>query len=1148
MGKNHDINCWAEYIQRCIQCQTLFYPELLESEVCCLPKTAEQLFKQVFSNTGTLQQATQLSLEDTYIDTIVQQYISDLQKRSEFKFATKLVQDCSGQMRWESETDAATRPGTVVWCRLDCKNYRSVTAIPTDPSKPRIRMDGLASRRLGFHGDVVKVDTINKCVLLDEETEQAICKTHFGASFLCRVDPKNPVMFFPLDIKHPKFVNLPSLTRRKDGVICFDPKSLNSIPKINNFIPLKCAVQMLFIVKFLGWRKNFHYPLGIIVGALPCGNSPTTGDMVLRIAHNIPLTLQQVFSDCPAPSRPVFTDAFTIDPQGSTDHDDALTCKLLKKKDNSEDYQIGVHITNVQQCIGKDSELDKQAFQIGCAAYSAPDKCVSKMLPESVVNACSLMERKPQNVFSVLAQVTFKNGAVHVVHNTTIRENTINSKLKLTYREAQSIIDNSRMDHQLAAKVAHYNQSCDGALTITNQLQILWKAASFLRQQRLGKGAYCFLVDEPDRELYPEAHYLVEELMIWANENVGKKLLEKFPDSTILRTQDVPNESELQSMIEVHGSLMAASLALRSYVPQNHHQLQGEPLHILQTSFTHIQEKIQSGSIKQALHCIQFEHLHPQFAAIHSCFRQIQSSSNYIVSTRQQKNYWHDTLKCKNYTHFTSPIRRYIDIVIQRQLHAALRKQDNPYSKDELENISIRCKEAARRARNYERDVNRLLLANTFQQSSKQFLAIVMRVEEGDIDFCFPDLSLKKYYSREAIHLRTLNATMISQQTKLTVSAARPVDHKSSQSILEASWKAKVCSFIGSPQKFLKSDIQICSGEINEEKVEITLFVPELGNEANQTSHLIERKLSAVISPLTCPIPLHIWGEAQGWLEKDPKSLNPEALLKKFRPSQQVHTTVTNPVFPDSPLWIYKVCRSLQACEVIKVQLCASLVRERRNLMILAPQVQLLEVAPELRICIQHNSSPVECFTDKPTQTASKERYWNLKEYFGKWEKVLLAEAAHNSLTDSELLIIKDVTLNWPKLSREIDSSGQVYYQLPMRADRNERCVCVEPPKRFMNSSYNFFKFSQGDLVCVRCNITEDNGNDIRCVFHMVVDSVDLQFEKQSTQEISKASIYLKFVSESSNYVSCRVEKFLQQRLRSLPCEVQLIPLILPYK
>ena len=42
--------------------------------------------------------------------------------------------------------------------------------------------------------------------------------------------------------------------------------------------------------------------------------------------------------------------------------------------------------------------------------------------------------------------------------------------------------------------------------------------------------------------------------------------------------------------------------------------------------------------------------------------------------------------------------------------------------------------------------------------------------------------------------------------------------------------------------------------------------------------------------------------------------------------------------------------------------------------MILDPCVQLLKVVPELRVCIQHNSHPVEYFTlhEKPTDSASK--------------------------------------------------------------------------------------------------------------------------------------------------------------------------------
>jgi len=41
------------------------------------------------------------------------------------------------------------------------------------------------------------------------------------------------------------------------------------------------AVKMIFVVKFLGCRARFTYPLDIIVGAMPAGFSMLAGHLVL---------------------------------------------------------------------------------------------------------------------------------------------------------------------------------------------------------------------------------------------------------------------------------------------------------------------------------------------------------------------------------------------------------------------------------------------------------------------------------------------------------------------------------------------------------------------------------------------------------------------------------------------------------------------------------------------------------------------------------------------------------------------------------------------------------------------------------------------------------------------------------------------------
>ena len=208
----------------------------------------------------------------------------------------------------------------------------------------------------------------------------------------------------------------------------------------------------------------------------------------------------------------------------------------------------------------------------------------------------------------------------------------------------------------------------------------------------------------------------------------------------------------------------------------------------------------------------------------------------------------------------------------------------------------------------------------------------------------------------------------------------------------------------------------------------------------------------------------------------------------------------------------------------------------------LAPCIQLLEVGPGLSICIQHNDRPAECFTDKLTVNASKKAYASIQEYFQSWEQVILAEAAISSITDSELLLIKDVSLIWPKLSMQIESNGQVYYQLHIPESEMEAGVCMKLPKQFVKSSYDFFKFNEGDLACVRYNIKESS---TKFVLHMIVYHVKHLYTE--SRDLVGIDVYLKIAGQKSNYISSAMKEVLT---RGAPprCEVQLIPLSLPYQ
>ena len=1182
MSSHFQTNCWMEYIRRCIQCQSLIPPTVHSpSEAQTLPKIIGQLCEKVLLS-ETIQHAEDQSFDS---DDILERYISDLNDRHEFKLAARLVQSPSGDLSWE--TDKSSLPSTngnrIVWCQLDCKDFRNAVAKPLDPNSNQeaiqLNTKSISDRKGTFHGSVVKVDTILKRVLFDEETEEALANTHFGTSFPCRVDPKNPIMFFPLDPRYPKFVNLPMLDKDRVGVVCFDPKTINCTPKMNNFIPLEVAAKTLFIVKFLGWTNRFPYPLGIIVAALPSGNSPYTSELVLRIRNNVPLVscpVQASLAEAQAYSHTcsTFTGAFTIDPKDSPDHDDALTCRLVSTKENC--YEIGVHITNVQHYVPKDSELDKEARKRGCAVYRSSNKCISYMLPETLVkDKLSISEGKKTRTLSVVARYILdkdnnvKEGPIDV----SFEDTQVECSLQLTYEEAYRILckelNYRNSDRGFDEKIARYNRSCH--IKIEPQLSVLWKIAMFLRKLRLGEeAAYCMPLDEPEKEKCPEAHYLIEELMIWANCQVAKRLLKDFPDRTILRVQDKPQEEEKIKLQQVHGATLVTTLAHRNLAPPKKEPL--NEVHILQSIYQKIKNYLDRSLLRNALHYVKFERFHPQMAvataAVHRCERA--SASNYIVSTRDRKDYLHNALQCTQYTHFTSPIRRYIDIVVQRLLYAAIHGLRCPYSPEDLEAICSQTKDAMKHSKNYSRDIQRMDLATNLCGTSQVYVSFIQQVtEDAEIELIFADPQLKVLYERERLiplkHFKALSIPS-TRERQLSPGVVNPnvvpmhspsPEPSPDDSVM---WQVKIASFKGTLTSFFSNpDIQVVTAhalpaEHKKRYAEISLYIP-VNNTVSEQSPLEEHKLNAKILPYTHAMSQNTWEWLQRIAKLDPtlfkhdpdsvadKILKGAGFTSKSRSVSYKPPSLTN---SPSPLLIYKLHRPLQVSEVLKVHLTASPLSY-----VLSPSLQLVEVGPELRICIQHNSNPSECFADRLVEDASKIRYGSLEEYFRCWEQVLLSEAVIESLAESEVLIIKDVTLTWPKLEDQCDPFGQVTYKLNIPEGKKDAGVVMELPDDFLKMSYEFFRFDIGDLLCIRYTVKREDNDESGFTLHMVIHHKDIQYKKSERASVmEKAIFYLKFVGPSSNNISPAVADMLQGQTSgvTLQCEVQLLPLTLPFR
>ncbi len=754
------------------------------------------------------------------------------------------------------------------------------------------------------------------------------------------------------------------------------------------------------------------------------------------------------------------------------------------------------------------------------------------MFPDNIVQATSLLEGQLRDSYSVLITVYIREGVVFKTTNVSIKASVTKSVLELTYPEAQAIMFNdasSTVTPSVAAKVHGYNQACtNNKLTINKKLQVLWNVALLLRTRRLKEAANAFPEMDPADIGHPEAHFLVEEFMVWANQEVASFLLRALPDSALLRTQANPSGDQFETLVQNHGCSMATSLHLRRYTRQ---QQPCDSISVLRSVLEDIQRELKQGSVRRALNYIQFEHLHAKLAVAHSLFRQVQSPSNYCVAQVEDQCYSHDSLQCSQYTHFTSPIRRYIDVVIQRLLHAVLRGCSTPHTAEELNKIGKQCQRSHKQANQYERDMSKMNCAADLLQSSKELVCFVTQVEEGRLHLCFKD---RMTFRAPSVSLNNLGASRSSRQ----LSETREGSHTDTRPEGGPGfvWEVRMASFTGT--SLFHPKLELCKPEENDAaNLTVDVYIDESQGSVQQSSNLIERRLHARLNSLACTVPVSLWQNSQACLKQHvPESKASEALSQICAYTNP--PTENQPVMPQSALYVITIKRPIQPYEAIRVQMSAT----HRDQTIM-PSIQLLEVGPGVRVCIQHNTRPAECFTDKLTEKATQRHYKDVKEYFQRWEPVILAEAAHNSLRESEFFLVRDVTLRWPELTRIVSSTGEVYYQLVVAPGKNG--VEMKIPQEFIQSSYDFFKFSEGDLACVRYDIPTES-KPIHCVFHMVICHVERIFEKHGTKKkLKTATAYLKFVGPTSNYISGKVEK----HLRKLPqCEVQLISLTLPYR
>ncbi len=327
----------------------------------------------------------------------------------------------------------------------------------------------------------------------------------------------------------------------------------------------------------------------------------------------------------------------TIDGEDAKDFDDAVYCEEKQRGG----FQLYVAIADVSHYVRPNTALDREAEVRGNSVYF-PGKVIP-MLPEILSNGLCSLNPDVDRLCMICVMSIDKTGKITRYE---FREGIMRSHARLTYTKVATLL-----------KEDHKNLSGQEA-ALFPQLISLYNLYQILKNAREQRGAIEFETIETrilfDKEgkiarIEPvqrnDAHRLIEECMLCANVACAR-FLKKHKLPGLYRNHEGPPPDKLADLrVFLHelGLTLGGGTAPK---PVDYAKL-------LRT----IRHRSDAPVIQTVL---------------------LRSLSQAVYS---KDNLGHFGLAYPAYCHFTSPIRRYPDLLVHRQIRTALRGQQRPRKK-----------------------------------------------------------------------------------------------------------------------------------------------------------------------------------------------------------------------------------------------------------------------------------------------------------------------------------------------------------------------------------------------------------------------------------------------------------------------------------
>ena len=952
-------------------------------------------------------------------------------------------------------------------------------------------------------------------------------------------------------------------------VICFvidplylkpKPKPKPKVPKISHIIPKEVAQHLLFVVCPVQWLPSKLYPLGAVVAVLPKGSSELYACKVLSIEHQVP---DLGSHDAPEPEHDAKLHGLNLPlaknlPAACTDAIGIVSrgghSSLALSVDEMEDsYVIGIHVCNAAALVSTSNEFHDFSFDHWAAMFGQCQRntvyCAA--LPQSdeqdLVQALEFSCDAAQRSITLKVKVSAKehDQLVNAVASRQVLRSPQYIELEVEGQgfeestvQCGKMLDLPSLDELLATLLQGERQEGGVKHSFSKELQkkmtVLFAVADELCLSRQGHRGYPELQQAQQAFQYPEAWKLVHEIVTYASMEAADHIGATFRSTTLLQAQRPPPEESFKGVADVsfYPLLKQFSYFKNLELPEQHgrHLQQAQPLICTGSHYKKLIKALKRIDVTAVRQLLMQPHRYPQLGVLEGMIKDALLREEYVVkriSTKPKKadisiaellekaGGKHHSLRAV-VAPFTSPFDGIFDIYVQDMLTKAIQDVEVDSSKtgqevdqgeelgalgtlqeadrvQSLHKMARLCNIALANARNYESSMNSVDLAVYAQHSSICAEAFIKGMEDGVIQLCYPAPRLQGVVSIQSI------------KTKLVTKSDKAIS---------AVYTAKVTCVDG-PCLIMK-DLDYTPGPVAPEKAGVSMVVFYQKDDQLARYSIVPEYAppTVVLSPASVQSAMNfLQNSSRDAANKLVRMLKDEQYRSEDTSQKRSDFSMSeqgpsHEAIQEAPFFSLNVPFLLETGQVVKIWL-----RMDMNEYVLTPKPQLLELNPDVRICLEHNSDIQSCFTQCALAESSTLQYSSRKLYFRIWEELVRAEAAANSVGGKEQFIFHDFQLEFTDFRIPSDSTSSEYY-CPVGD------IWTILPKQFLSNRQDIFPIEQGCFACIRfdvelkekedcdlldrhkdCIYRDATDRHVRTVMHMVVDRVT-EVEDKEEEEV----------------------------------------------